>query len=58
MPEAGLPVNLAPAQLTRMSQLSDQWSFRWDKRRSLRIAAEDQVSRHAVCGRLARGSAA
>jgi hypothetical protein len=41
MPEAGLPVNLAPAQLTRMSQLSDQWSFLWDKRRSLWIAAED-----------------
>lgn len=41
MPEAGLPVNLAPAQLTRMSRLSDQWSFLWDKRRSLWIAAED-----------------
>jgi hypothetical protein len=41
MREAGLPVNLAPAQLTRMSQLSDQWSFLWDKRRSLWIAAED-----------------
>ena len=41
MPEAGLPVNLAPAQLIRMSQLSDQWSFLWDKRRSLWIAAED-----------------
>jgi hypothetical protein len=24
-----------------MSQLSDQWSFLWDKRRSLWIAAED-----------------
>jgi hypothetical protein len=41
MPEAGLPVHLAPAQLTRMSQLGDQWSFLWDKRRSLWIAAED-----------------
>jgi hypothetical protein len=41
MPEAGLPVNLAPGQLARMSQLSDQWSFLWDKRRSLWIAAED-----------------
>ena len=41
MPEAGLPLNLAPAQLTRMNQLSDQWSFLWDKRRSLWIAAED-----------------
>ena len=41
MPEAGLPVNLAPAQLTRISQLSDQWSFLWDKRRSVWIAAED-----------------
>ena len=58
MPEAGLPVNLVPAQLTRMGQLGDQWSFLWDKRRSLWIAAEDQVSGHAVCGRLARGSAA
>jgi hypothetical protein len=58
MPEAGLPANLVPAQLTRMGQLSDQWSFLWDKRRSLWIAAEDQVSRHAGCGRLARGSAA
>jgi hypothetical protein len=34
-------MNLAPAQLTRMSRLSDQWSFLWDKRRSLWIAAED-----------------
>lgn len=51
-------MNLAPAQLTRMSQLSDPWSFLCDKRRSLWIAAEDQVSRHAVFGRLARGSAA
>jgi hypothetical protein len=42
MPEAVLPVNLAPAQLARMSRLSDQWSFRWDKRRSLWIAAEDR----------------
>ena len=41
MPEAVLPVNLAPAQLTRMIRLSDQWSFLWDKRRSLWIAAED-----------------
>ena len=24
-----------------MSQLGDQWSFLWDKRRSLWIAAED-----------------
>ena len=41
MPEAVLPVSLAPAQLTRMNRLSDQWSFLWDKRRSLWIAAED-----------------
>lgn len=41
MPEAGLPVSLAPGQLTRISQLSDQWSFLWDKRRSLWIATED-----------------
>ncbi|MGD0067115.1 MAG: hypothetical protein ABSB76_27210 [Streptosporangiaceae bacterium] len=30
-----------PAQLARIGQLSDQWSFLWDKRRSLWIAAED-----------------
>jgi hypothetical protein len=34
-------VNLTPAQLDRIGQLSDQWSFMWDKRRSLWIAAED-----------------
>jgi hypothetical protein len=34
-------VNLTPGQLARISQLSDQWSFLWDKRRSLWIAAED-----------------
>jgi hypothetical protein len=34
-------VNLTPAQLDRIGQLSDQWSFLWDKRRSLWIAAED-----------------
>jgi hypothetical protein len=34
-------VNLTPNQLHRISQLSDQWSFLWDKRRSLWIAAED-----------------
>ena len=28
-------------QLARMDQLSGQWSFFWDKRRSLWIAAED-----------------
>lgn len=32
---------LTPAQLTGIAQLSDQWSFLWDKRRSLWIAAED-----------------
>jgi hypothetical protein len=34
-------MNLTPAQLDRISELSDQWSFLWDKRRSLWIAAED-----------------
>jgi hypothetical protein len=34
-------VNLAPGQVDRIGQLSDQWSFLWDKRRSLWIAAED-----------------
>lgn len=35
------PLNLRPAQLAGIGQLSDQWSFLWDKRRSLWIAAED-----------------
>jgi hypothetical protein len=34
-------VNLTPGQVQRIGQLSDQWSFFWDKRRSLWIAAED-----------------
>jgi hypothetical protein len=34
-------VNLTPGQLARIGQLSDHWSFLWDKRRSLWIAAED-----------------
>jgi len=34
-------MNLTPAQLASIAQLSDQWSFLWDKRRSLWIAAED-----------------
>ena len=34
-------VNLTPGQLAGIGQLSDQWSFLWDKRRSLWIAAED-----------------
>jgi hypothetical protein len=34
-------MNLTPDQLDRIGQLSDQWSFLWDKRRSLWIAAED-----------------
>jgi hypothetical protein len=34
-------VKLTPTQLDRFGQLSDQWSFLWDKRRSLWIAAED-----------------
>ncbi len=34
-------MNLTPDQLARIGQLSDQWSFLWDKRRFLWIAAED-----------------
>ena len=34
-------MNLTPEQLGRIGELSDQWSFLWDKRRSLWIAAED-----------------
>jgi hypothetical protein len=34
-------VNVTPGQLDRIGELSDQWSFLWDKRRSLWIAAED-----------------
>ena len=37
----GCPMNLTSRQLARMGQFSDQWSFMWDKRRSLWIAAED-----------------
>jgi hypothetical protein len=34
-------VNLTPGQVNRIGELSDQWSFLWDKRRSVWIAAED-----------------
>jgi hypothetical protein len=34
-------VNLTPDQLDRIGQFSDHWSFLWDKRRLLWIAAED-----------------
>ncbi|HEX5300870.1 MAG TPA: hypothetical protein VFW50_28155 [Streptosporangiaceae bacterium] len=34
-------MNVTPGQLARIGQLTDQWSFRWDKHRSLWIAAED-----------------
>ena len=34
-------MDVTPGQLDRISRLSDQWSFLWDKRRSLWIAAED-----------------
>ena len=37
----GRVVKLTPGQLAGIGQLSDQWSFLWDKRRSLWIAAED-----------------
>ena len=34
-------MNLTLGQQRRIGELSDQWSFFWDKRRSLWIAAED-----------------
>ena len=34
-------VILTSAQLDRLGELKDHWSFLWDKRRSLWIAAED-----------------
>jgi hypothetical protein len=34
-------VILTPAQLDRLGELKNHWSFLWDKRRSLWIAAED-----------------
>jgi len=34
-------VKLTLSQLARIGELSDQWSFLWDKRRLLWIAAED-----------------
>ena len=34
-------VNLTPGQVDRIGDLSDQWSFLWDKRRAIWIAAED-----------------
>jgi hypothetical protein len=34
-------MSLTLGQLDKISQLSGEWSFLWDKRRSLWIAAED-----------------
>jgi hypothetical protein len=34
-------VSLTPDQLQQIGRLSDQWSFLWDKRRLVWIAAED-----------------
>ena len=34
-------VNLTANQIYQIGKLSDQWSFLWDKRRTLWIAAED-----------------
>ena len=34
-------MNLTASQVDRIGELGDQWSFLWDKRRSLWIAAED-----------------
>jgi hypothetical protein len=32
---------LTPAQLVTLTELADEWSFLWDKRRQLWIAAQD-----------------
>jgi hypothetical protein len=37
----GEVVNITLGQQDRIGELSDQWSFFWDKRRSVWIAAED-----------------
>lgn len=34
-------MTLTAGQLSRITQLMDEWSFLWDKRRSLWIAAQD-----------------
>jgi hypothetical protein len=34
-------VNLTPGQVGRIGGLRDEWSFLWDKRRAVWIAAED-----------------
>ena len=34
-------MNLTANQIHQIGELSDQWSFLWDKRRALWIAAED-----------------
>jgi hypothetical protein len=34
-------MSLTPTQLGKISELADEWSFLWDKRRSLWIAAQD-----------------
>jgi len=34
-------MNLTPDQVDRIGRLSGEWSFLWDKRRSLWIATED-----------------
>jgi hypothetical protein len=36
-------MNLTRGQLNRMDKLAAEWSFLWDKRRLLWIAAEDCV---------------
>jgi hypothetical protein len=36
-------MDLTPGQLDRIGQLTAEWSFLWDKRRSLWIAAEDCI---------------
>jgi len=37
----GRAADLTAGQLTQITRFSDQWSFLWDKRRAVWIAAED-----------------
>jgi hypothetical protein len=41
VPDPNRIVNLTPGQVDRIGELSDQWSFFWDKRQAMWIAAED-----------------
>jgi hypothetical protein len=61
-PGGGLVI-LTPGQRDRIRELSDLWSFFWDKRRSLWLAAEgcpdgDQLEEDALPARLSAIAAA